>query len=57
MPPFGQNGGVVLFERFAGVQVALLVEKDVDRGMDGDKFLEVLVSRNLTISVSRRRNG
>jgi hypothetical protein len=57
MPPFGQNGGVVLFERFVGVQVALLVEKDVDRGMDGDKFLEVLVSRNLTISFSRRRNG
>ena len=57
MLPFGQIGDAVLFERFAGGQVALVIEKVMDRGMDGDKFLEVLVSRNLTISFSRRRNG
>ena len=55
--PFGQSGGAVLFESLAAVQVAFVVEKILGRGMDGDKFLEVPVFRNLTISFSRRRNG
>ena len=54
---FVRSGGAVLFESFAGVQVASLVEKVVGGGMDGDKFLEVPVSLNLTIAFSRRRNG
>jgi hypothetical protein len=38
--PFGQSGGAVLFESLAAVQVALVIEIVVERGMDGDKFLE-----------------
>jgi len=57
MSPFGQRGGAVLFESFAGVQVTFVIEKVVGRGVDGDKFLEVRVSVNLAISFSHRRSG
>jgi hypothetical protein len=57
MSPFVQSGGAVLFESFAGVQAAFVIEKVVDRGVDGDKFLEVRVSLNLAISFSHRRSG
>ena len=40
MLPFGQTGDAVLFERFAGGQVVFVLEKVMDRGMDGDKFLK-----------------
>jgi hypothetical protein len=35
----GQGGGSVLFESFAVVQVTVVIELIVDRGMDGGKFL------------------
>ena len=38
--PFGQGGGAVMFENIAAVDVALVIEKVVGRGMDGDKFLQ-----------------
>ena len=40
MPPFGQSSGAVLFENITAVDVALVVEKVVGRGMDGDKSLQ-----------------
>ena len=40
MSPFGQTSGALLFENFAGVQMALVVKKVMDRGMDEGKFLE-----------------
>mgnify|MGYP006218040525 CR=1 FL=1 len=57
MSPFVQSGGAVLFESFAGVQAAFVVEKVVDRDVGGDKSLEVPVSLNLAISFSHRRSG
>ena len=38
--PFGRTRGAVLVKSFARGQVALVVEKVVERGMDGDQFLE-----------------
>ena len=40
MSPFGQTCGAALFKSFVAVQVALVIEMVVERGMDGDKFLE-----------------
>jgi hypothetical protein len=40
MSPFGQTSGAVLFENITAVDVALVVEKVVGRGMDGDNFLQ-----------------
>ena len=41
MPP-GQCGRPVLFEDFTAVEMAVLVEMVVDRGMDGGELLESL---------------
>ena len=40
LTPFGQGGGSVLFEFVATVEMALEVEMVVDRGMNGDEFLQ-----------------
>jgi len=36
----GQGGGAVLFEHFTAVEVAFVIEKVVDRGVDGGEFLQ-----------------
>ncbi len=38
--PLGQRGGSVLFENVAAVEVAVVVEVVMDRGMGSGKFLE-----------------
>ena len=40
--PLGQGGGSVLFENVAAVEMALVVEVVVDRGVDGGEFLQGL---------------
>ena len=40
LTPLGQGGRTVLFEDVAGVDVAVVVEVVVDRGMGGGKLLE-----------------
>ena len=42
MTPLGQGGGPGLFENIAAVDMALVVEVVVDRGMDGGEFLQSL---------------
>ena len=42
LTPLGQGGRTVLFEDVAGVDVAVVVEVVVDRGMGGSKFLQGL---------------
>ena len=40
LTPFSERGSTVLFEDVAGVDVAVVVEVVVDRGMGGGKLLE-----------------
>ncbi len=40
--PLGQGGGTVLFEDVAAVEVAVLIEVIVDRGVGGGKLLQGL---------------
>jgi hypothetical protein len=40
--PLGQGGGAVLFEDFASVEVAFLIEMVLDRGKGGRKLLQGL---------------
>ena len=40
--PLGQGSGSVLFESVAAVEMALMVEVVVDRGMNSAKFLQRL---------------
>ena len=42
MTPFGQGGGSGLFESIAAVEMALVVEMVVDRGVNGGEFLQGL---------------
>ena len=42
LTPFGQGGGAVLLECVAAVEVTVLIEMNLDRGVDGGKFLEGL---------------
>ncbi len=42
LPPLGQGGGTVLSEDIAAVQVTVLVEMVVDRGMGGGRLLQGL---------------
>ncbi len=42
LTPFSERGSAVLLEDIAAVEVAVLVEVVVDRGMGGGKFLEGL---------------
>ena len=40
LTPFDQGGGTVLFEDVAVVEVTVLIEMIVNRGMGGGKFLQ-----------------
>ena len=40
MPPFGKSGGSVELEIGPAVEVAFLIEMVVDRGLDGNEFLQ-----------------
>ena len=42
LTPFGQCSRAVLLENFAAVEVAVVVEMIVDRGMGGGEFLQGL---------------
>ncbi len=42
LAPFGQRDSAVMFEDIAAVEVAILIEVVVDRGMDGGEFLKGL---------------
>jgi hypothetical protein len=42
LTPFGQRGSAIFFEGFAAVEVALLIEVVVKRGMDGSELLQGL---------------
>ena len=42
LTPFGKRGSAVLFENISAVEVTLVVEVVVGRGMDGGKFLQGL---------------
>ena len=42
LTPLGQGGGSALFENVAAIEMALVVEMVVDRGMDGGEFLQGL---------------
>jgi len=39
LPPFSECGSTVLLEDFAAVEMAVLVEVVLDRGMGGGEFL------------------
>ncbi len=39
LTPLGQGGGTVLLEDVAAIEVALLIEMVMDRGVDGSEFL------------------
>lgn len=45
--PLGQGGGAGLLEKFAAVEVAVLIEVAVSRSMDGGKILQVHVALEL----------
>ena len=55
--PLGQGGCAVLLEDISAVEVAVLIEVIVDRGMDGGEFLQGLDALIFAIALSRRRNG
>jgi hypothetical protein len=40
LAPFGQSNSAGMFKNITAVEVALIVEKVVDGGMDGGDFLE-----------------
>ncbi len=40
LPPLGQGGGAVWLEDVAAVEVAVLIEMIMDRGVDGGEFLQ-----------------
>ena len=42
LTPLGQSSGSGLFENIAAVEMALVVEVVVDRGVDGSEFLQGL---------------
>ena len=57
LPLLGQVGEAAFSVDDSADEVALLVEAVVDRAVDGGKFLQVSVCRNLSMARSRRRNG
>ena len=60
LTPFSERGGAVLLEGIAAVEVAVLVEVIVDRGMGGGKFLQGLYIseiRHRSFSSSERLVG
>ncbi len=42
LTPFSERGSAVLFENISAVEVTVVIEMVVDRGMGGGKFLEGL---------------
>jgi len=42
LPPYGEGGRAVLLEDIAAIEVAIVIEMIVDRGVDGGKFLQGL---------------
>ncbi len=54
MTPLGQGGGSVLFENVAAVEMALVVDVVVDRGVDGGQF-KVRIGRAELIERAFRR--
>ncbi len=57
MPPLGQGGGTVLSEDVAAIEVTVLIEMILDRGVDGGKLLQspyVPEFRHCTLSSSER---
>ncbi len=57
LPPFGQGGGTVLSEDVAAIDVTVLIEMIMDRGVDGGKLLQSLYVpelRHRTLSSSER---
>ncbi len=60
LTPLGQSSRAVLFENVAAVEVAILVEVVVDRGMGGGEFLQGLYvpePRHRTFASSERLVG
>ena len=60
LTPFSECGGAVLLEDIAAVEVALLVEVVVNRGMGGGEFLEsfyIPEARHCPLSSSERLVG
>ncbi len=60
MTPFSERGSAVLLEDVAAVEVTVLIEVVVDRGMGGGKLLEGLhvpELRHLSFSSSERLVG
>ncbi len=57
LPPFRQGGGLVLSEDVATIEVTVLIEMIMDRGVDGGKLLQSLYVpelRHRTLSSSER---
>ena len=57
LTPLGQGGGTVLSEDVAVIEVTVLIEMIMDRGMDGGKLLQSLYVpelRHCTFSSSER---
>jgi hypothetical protein len=57
LPPLGQGGGTVLSEDVAAIEVTVLIEMIMDRGVDGGKLLHSLYVpelRHRTLSSSER---
>ena len=57
LPPLGQGGGTVLSEDVAAIEVTVLIEMIMDRGVDGGKLLQSLYVpelRHRTLSSSER---
>ena len=42
LTPLGQGGGTVLSEHVAAIEVAVVIEMIMDRGVDGGKLLQSL---------------
>ena len=60
LTPFSERGSAILLENTAAVEVAVLVEKVVDRGMGGGEFLlslHISENRHRSFSPSERLVG
>ena len=54
LAPLGQGSGAVLLEDVAAVEMAVLVELVVKRGMDGSELLNLDLARNQTSLIEWR---
>jgi hypothetical protein len=57
LTPRVQNGGAVELKGIALIEVALLIEMVVDRGVDGDNFCKVRICLKRSMARSLRLNG